>query len=636
VDVFFVLSGYLITRLLVDEIDRTGSIEFPRFYARRARRLLPALTLTLLITVIVGVVIYPPSDVLNGAFASTALSTAAYASNLHFARWGDNYFGSNPEKNPLLHTWSLCVEEQLYLIWPLFVLVALKGLTFQSAGAVHRRRLLWCMATAVILSFALSLYLTFRKQSWAYFSSPTRAWEFALGGIAVFLPARGGHRPFAQNVHALWGWVGIGGICWAAFAFGKHTLFPGTAVVLPAVSSVLVLRAGGIGASNSPVKILSLWPFQRVGQLSYSWYLWHWPVLVMGAALLPEPSLSVRVGLAGLSLGISEVSYRLIENPVRSARTLSASNKYSLAMAGLLAVAGISVSLVWRQTSIRRAQEPAQLRFTIAHNDYAESLLNDKCTADLADIDVRTCTFGAETSPATMLLFGDSHAAQWFPALESISAKSGYRLLTMVKLGCPAAEATVFESLLGRTYTECEKWRKSAIQMIRQIQPALTVVSSTDRYVIGDSEWRNGIDAIVKSLAESSKRVLILRDTPGADFDIPSCLARRQWRPFFVPSSSCEFSSTTKSAVYELQRSAASRYKNVLAADMSLSICPSGTCTGLREGLVMYRDSDHLTASFAKTLENDLLVQIDRVLEMSLNSEHVQPTRFTEPHPEAK
>jgi peptidoglycan/LPS O-acetylase OafA/YrhL len=631
VDIFFVLSGYLITGLLVGDINKTGKVDFRRFYARRARRLLPALTLTLLVTIIASAAIYPPSDVMQGGLPATAVSTAAYASNLYFARSGADYFAPDPEQNPFLHTWSLSVEEQFYLLWPLFIIFALRVPYFQYPRKANGRRLLPWMATAVVLSFILSLYLTAVRHSWAYFTSPTRAWEFALGGLVVLLPQaeaffwipRNGLldrwinslRLVVGKSAGLLGWMGIGGICLAAVAFGKQTLFPGFAVLLPVLSTILVLQAGTSRVTNSLVRVLQVRPLQEIGRLSYSWYLWHWPVLVLGSALVPAPSLSVRAGLVAFSLGLSVLSYRLVENPIRNARKLAGSHRYSFAMAAVLAVLGIGASFLWRQTATRKAVEPAQLRFTLAHKDFAAALLNDTCTTDVFDVKLRTCTFGAETTSPPIVLFGDSHAAQWFPALEPISKKRGLRLVPIVKLGCPAVDAPLFDRSLDRFYTECEEWRKTAIHKIQQIQPVLTIVSSSERYELGDAAWRNGIKSVLENLSESSQRVLVLRDNPGASFNIPSCLAVRLWRPSFIPSTPCEFPAPQTSKVYEFQLAAEAQLKNVFTADMSYIICPNGVCTGLRNGLVMYRDSNHLTASFVQTLEDTLGADIDSVLE---------------------
>ena len=647
VDIFFVLSGYLITGLLVRDINETGTVDFRRFYARRARRLLPALTLTLLVTVIASAAIYPPVEVKQGGLATAAVSTAAYTSNLYFAGWGADYFAADPEKNPFLHTWSLSVEEQFYLFWPLFIIFALKVPAFQNPQKTNGRRLLPWMATAVVLSFTLSLYLTAVRHSWAYFTSPTRAWEFALGGFVVLLPQAGAFFGIPRNgllnrwISALqldvdkstvpFGWMGLGGICLAAVAFGKKTFFPGFAVLLPALSTILVLRAGTSRVTNSLVRVLRVRPLQEIGRLSYSWYLWHWPVLVLGSALIPAPSLSVRAGLVGFSLGLSALSYRLVENPIRSARKLAGSHRYAFAMAGLLTVLGIGASFAWKQTSTRKAMEPAQLRFTLANNDFAASLLNDKCTTDVFEVKLKACAFGAETTSPPIVLFGDSHAAQWFPALEPISKKRGFRLVPIVKLGCPAVDAPLFDRNLGRFYTECDEWHKTAINKIQQLQPVLTIVSSFEGYALGDDEWRNGIKSVLQNLSESSQKVLVLRDTPSANFDIPSCLAYRLWRPSFIPSRSCVFSAPQTSKVYEFQLSAEAQLKNVLTADMSDSICPHEICTGLLNGLVMYRDSDHLTASFVRTLEETLGAEIDRVLERPpISQPHLTPVSRTQ------
>jgi len=612
VDIFFVLSGYLITGLLIGEIEQRGKVDFWRFYARRARRLLPALTLTLLVMVFVSWLIYPPDEVVYGGFATTALSTAMYASNIYFARLSDGYFAPDRENNPFLHTWSLSVEEQFYLVWPLFIVLALWLFAARNDTKGGRQRLCWSMAFVIVFSFALSLVWTSQKHSWAYFTSASRAWEFALGGLLVLLPEKGLFRSVSGKLGAFLGWVGFAGILIAATLLNKKTVFPGIAVLLPALSTVLILR-GGAQLTSSLSRLLQVQPLQWIGRLSYSWYLWHWPVLVVGAALVSTPSVLVRTGLAALSLVLSAASYQFVESPIRNARKLAASHAYSLALAGLLAIIGISSSFAWRQTSIRRAGEPSQLRFRNAHNDFATSLLNDRCANDTHDAQVRPCVFGAESSSASIVLLGDSHGAHWFPALEPAAAKRGFALITIIKLGCPIVDTPLSDG--GQVFVECENWRRDAIQKIQQIRPALTVVASTERYRFQEQEWKDGINRVVKSLAEASPRVLILRDTPGADFDIPSCLSRRLWRPSFIPSSACEFSVPETSKIYQLQSSAAAEFKNVVTADLSAAICPKGVCSGIRDNLIMFRDSDHFTESYARTLENALGVEIDRAFQ---------------------
>jgi peptidoglycan/LPS O-acetylase OafA/YrhL len=627
VDIFFVLSGYLITGLLIRELEQTGTIDFWRFYARRARRLLPGLTLALLVVLIVCWAVYPPDEVVHGGFATSAVSTAAYASNVYFARMPDGYFAPDREKNPFLHTWSLSVEEQFYLLWPPFVILVLSLFGRKNDKNRSRRRLLLGMALVVVSSFALSLYWTPYRGSWAYFTSIARAWEFALGGFAVVLPERILFSRIANNglfgrwtnsvqlivAKVAWfpGWIGLGGIVFAGIAFTKRTFFPGVAVLLPAISTTFVLRAGAAHPSSSLGTILRARPLQNIGRLSYSWYLWHWSIFVVGAALVTETSLPLRIGFATLSLALSAASYHFVESPIRNARKLAASHAYSFGLAGLLAILGISSSLLWRQVSIRKAMEPAQRRFSLARNDFATSVINDNCANDVHDARVRPCVFGAENSSEAIVLLGDSHAAHWFPALEPAAAKRRYSLITIIKLGCPIVDSPLSSD--GQAYVECAEWRKGALEKIRQIQPVLTIVSSTERYWFQGQEWEDGINKVVKSLAEASpKIVMILRDTPSADFDIPSCLSRRLWRPFFIPSS-CQFS-VPASKIYQLQVSAAARFDNVITADLSLNICPKGVCPGIRDNIVMYRDADHLTASYARTLEDALGLQIDTAL----------------------
>jgi hypothetical protein len=232
------------------------------------------------------------------------------------------------------------------------------------------------------------------------------------------------------------------------------------------------------------------------------------------------------------------------------------------------------------------------------------------------EADLKTCTFGFQHA-SPIVLFGDSHAAQWFPAIESISAKRDLPVVTILKFGCPMEDVPFYEPIVGRILTECDAWRKKAISKIREIQPILTVVTSSERYLVNDEEWQAGVNKTVKNLAESSGSVLILRDTPAANFEIPTCLAERVWRPSVIPAKSCEFSFPEQSEIYEFQRLAAAQFDNVLTADMSLAICPHRICTGQHDNLITYRDTNHLTASFVKTLAEALGLEVDKALQQN-------------------
>ncbi len=610
VDVFFVLSGFLITGLLLREIAQTGTIHFATFYARRVRRLLPALALTLLVTIAVSAAIYPPFEANQGGFGATAVATAAYVSNLYFAATATDYFGPNKENNAFLHTWSLSVEEQFYLLWPLFVLFAVKMFFAKRNTATSYGRVACWMAAATVVSFAVSLYLTPRQQSWAYFSLPSRAWEFSLGALAVLVPGTVG-RSLRNSAGSVLVWIGLAGVVVASVAFGRTTVFPGMAVLLPGLSTALLLWASTNHPGNSLTRILSVEPLQVIGRLSYSWYLWHWPVLVLGAAIIPT-SLPMRLGLVLFSLGLSAMSYYFVENPIRQNRRLARRPIYSLAMAALLAATGIAAALAWRSSSIAATKDPDQVRFIQARGDGPK--LTSDCSLNYFDVEVKPCSFGDPNGTQSVVVLGDSHAAQWFSVFESIAQRRGWRLVPMVKSACAMVDAEFYYSLLGRMYTECGVWRQKAIGKIREMRPILTVVSSSDGYAFTDAQWNEGISSVFRDLSQASQNVLVLRDTPSAEFDVPMCLARRLWRPSFVPTASCDFSQPPPSPVFEIQSRTAQKFKNVEVLDLTAEICPGGICRPERDNLILYRDSNHLTASFLNTLEGVISGRIDRVL----------------------
>ena len=309
VDVFFVLSGYLISWLLVQEIERTGTVSLLSFYGRRARRLLPGLAVVLVVTMAASALIYAPYE--HRFLANTAAATAGYFSNLYFARAAIDYHGPAAVINPFLHTWSLSVEEQFYLVWPWLVLFGSGVLWKRQDHRAGKFRLLLWMMIAAAASFALSLYLTSVRPTAAFFLSPTRAWEFAFGAIGFLLPVnvasaklpvkmRDSYLSLINHRVGFAGWVGLAGIILAGIMFDSTTPFPGVAALLPTVSTVLVLRA----AKGSLIsRFLSIRPLTEIGRLSYSWYLWHWPVLLLADALSGPFSLSGANWTDGLVLG---------------------------------------------------------------------------------------------------------------------------------------------------------------------------------------------------------------------------------------------------------------------------------------------------------------------------------------------
>ena len=611
VDVFFALSGYLITGILVAEIEATGRLDFARFYARRARRLLPAMSVLLVVVAAVALAFYSPVG--QQQIATTALATAAYASNFYFASGATDYLAADAETNPLLHTWSLAVEEQFYLLWPVIVFVGLIGLKRRTSPV----RLGWTMVILSVASFALSLYLmaTLRTH-WSFFASPPRAWEFAIGGLGAMLPrvrlrsARRGPAPSFRLELA--GWLGLAAVLAAGVLYTARTPFPGWTALIPVLGTVMALRAGADG-SPSPLRRMLTWrPLCEAGRLSYSWYLWHWPVLVFAVGIYGEVPLGVRLILLAVSLGLAEASYRWVENPVRYHRGLAKRSAYGLALLAGITIGSVALTALWRTTATAASTSDDQILFTRAAEDRD---IGKRCIARTEDVDLLDCTYGDPGSSKVIVLFGDSHAYQWLPALELIASERGWRLETVMKSACAGTvDATRWSERLGREYAECDEWRSRALDRIDALQPDLIVASSSvgSFSSIDRSEWVDGMVRVLSRLSQSDRPVLLIRDTPLPGVDVPSCLSKRAWVSD-APSDACTFEVVPEqdTDVYGAQRTAA-QHTGITLADFTTSVCPSSPCTTIRgDSLVVWRDDNHLTVSFARTLAPALAIAVD-------------------------
>ncbi|MBM4409408.1 MAG: acyltransferase, partial [Chloroflexi bacterium] len=330
VDVFFVLSGYLITGLLLRELAQTGTISLATFYARRARRLLPAALLVLLATMIGSALWLPP--LLVAGVAGDVAAAAAYVSNLGFAAQATDYFAATQPPSPVLHCWSLGVEEQFYVFWPAILLLV--------ARVAHGRERRVALAVLGISggSFLLSLWLTLASAPWAFFSLPTRAWELGLGAILAVAGWRLARIP--GPLAALAAWTGLALIVAAGVLFTEATPFPGLAALLPTLGAALVVAGGARESKLGPTAILSSAVPRFLGRISYSLYLWHWPVLVIPAVATGAPlPPAARLGLVGVTVLLAAATHRVVEDPIRRGRLVGTRPPRNLALAGALTVA---------------------------------------------------------------------------------------------------------------------------------------------------------------------------------------------------------------------------------------------------------------------------------------------------------
>ena len=601
VDVFFVLSGYLITGLLVAEIQKTSRLSLLQFYARRARRLLPASALTLLVTLLVGAVILAPRELTFVGRAARA--TAVYASNIFFAGNEVDYFSPRAETNPMVHTWSLGVEEQFYLFWPLLIML---GLHFRRS----RKVLLGVLSGLTVLSLAVCVWFTANGGTFAFYELPARAWEFGIGGLAALMPRGTLKLPTAGWLAV--GWLGIVAILASGYFVSSNTDFPGYIDLIPVMGTVSALVAGAEQPHRGVGGLLGSAPLQILGTFSYSWYLWHWPFLVFSAAIFPKIDTAGKIIVAAASLAVAGITHRLVENPIRFHPYLVKRPALSLRLAAVLTFCSLSAAYLCMRLGVRLANAPEMTAITAATYDITKMPL-PQCASYLASSEVRSCAFGNTSSPINLVLFGDSHAIQWFNPLQHIAELHGWRLTTIVKQGCPATDISPLR-ISARFRKNCTTWRAAAIRQIVALRPSIVFLGNGTMYLgrndkpasrldVSLDEWRDGTRRTLESLTTAGLRVVAMRDIPLPYFDVPNCLARTV-RHSWYPGGSCEMdqSASINPAIFEAEKAGARGLPNVHFLDLTDRLCQGKVCRAVQQGMITYWDDNHLTGSFAESL----------------------------------
>jgi peptidoglycan/LPS O-acetylase OafA/YrhL len=581
VDLFFVLSGYLISGLLLDERQRTGSIAFASFYARRARRLLPASAAMMLAVTVAGMLISAPSS--QSWFAAGVSFASLYVSNIQFIRSGADYYAGVAERHPLLHTWSLSVEEQFYFVWPL----AIAGVAYLVSRR-DRLRASHLLAAITVAGFLAAEWALMQWPLVGFYFSAFRLWEFSAGALLAAYQRESVRKqmPGAQVA----GWFGLALLLGSSSLMHSESIFPGIGALPTVVGTLLVLHATTGSAATPLHRLLSLAPFQTLGRLSYSIYLWHWPFLVYGAALIPYASVWHRMGLVIASAIVAELSFRFVESPLRHHAWLSVSPRRSIAAAILVTLAMAGIGAGWKFQANRWSQ--------------ALDVKGGAWDASMASWPIRTqppdatsavaVTGGAPLGRERWVLLGDSHAEVWYPALSTLLATRGIRLEVFTKMSCPALLRS--KRLQRRVYAACDAWQADALRQISQMKPAVLLLSSREEQPFPDHAWVDATQALLAGLNGSVAEVVILRGLATGPSSLPECLEAATWRGADGNDVCTLRIDPVDQGGYATVKRALEGQPGLRFQDWSEFFCAEGACKPrTASGEPLYFDSNHLS-----------------------------------------
>ena len=622
VDVFFVLSGFFLATTLARRLATGEELRATELLARRVWRLLPALVVVLLGT-LASTLLYAPID--RAAVAEHLIPVSAFAGNLAFAADGVNYFGAG--ENPLLHTWTLGVELQLALLFPLLIMLfaAWGG---RRAGAEPGTERRWTIMRAVILgvtaagaiSFAMAVVINDRAPMWAYFGPHTRLWSFCAGALMAFLTG-GGQSAVGGSARRI-GLVQLAGLSLLlvpSLLYDKTLEYPGVMALAPVGGTLCLLATGGLASASLPGRLLSSAPLVGMGRLSYAWYLWHLPLMVLGGVLMPEIGTGGRLAWGFAGLLAAWLTHRALERPGPSAvLTRAAGGRPLLAAAGVCAaLALLGLGAAW--SGARHVEHSVHRRYAAARNDH----LPHDCWGQVL---LEGCAFGKAGSTTRIALLGDSHASHWLGALERAGQARGWRVEAYVMGACPVADLRgLIRGAAGRHYRGCADFQETTMRRLEADRPRAVILSNADNYLeaegvtermprLPESVWTEALRRTYARLNRLGIEVIVMRGLPWVPFDVPSCLSRRA--AGLPLATDCRFA-PDRAFMARAQRAQdhAARGLSVRFVDMNDLVCgAAGSCTTERGGLVLYTDDNHISRSFSRSLAPVLGERLDAAI----------------------
>jgi len=578
VDIFYVISGYLITGLIIKEINLKGSFNYRAFYLRRAKRLLPASLSVLALTAIAAWLVLPPT--VRGALGRDVLAASLYVSNYLFAWWQNDYQNLNATPSPVIHYWSLAVEEQFYIFWPILVF------TLWRIG--RRRSVAIGIAITTILSFVFSLLLTVVNPIWAFYSLPTRAWELGIGALLLSIPESFNLK--RALVKTLSVWLGLFALTISVFAFSERTAFPGYNALLPTIGAALMIAS------------IAFWPpilndlsklrvVQWLGEISYPFYLWHWPLLVLPSTRFGRPlTLLERIFFILITALAADLTHRYLEKPI-AARSFSSKTVFRSSVIATALCTFAAFAILSTDNSAIGLKNGKSI--SIASVMQKPQVYLDDCHVNNGEVKSGLCTYGDTNSSKTIVLYGDSHAAQWFPALEKLAKERGFKLVSLTKSACPAPEVKKVEMGAYKN-ADCFKWRANSLKRIHALNPDAVILSGFQHFELpgglGSRQtwWANGQLSAYSHLLGSSKNLIYISDTPHPKKDIPNCLASKG-------GDKCDDSEKSDPRISG----------GFIKVDPTPWLC-NRICPAIVNGIVAYRDASHISVAMSQSLAPEL------------------------------
>lgn len=638
VDIFFVISGYLITGLLLDELSTTHRVHLGRFVARRIRRLLPPFACVLAATMLLAAISVFPNELPR--MGKAAIAAATVSANFHFLAYAGGYFDPSTDLMPFLHTWSLAVEEQYYLIWP----VLLMGV-WLIAARLRKQELTWVAGALLltgVISFVGNIVFIQQQQALVFYMMPFRAWEFSIGGLLVLARLRLEKQdPWLGEILFS---LGFALLAYSIMGLDPQAAYPGWQALIPVIGSALVIAGGGNLQARLPGRILGNGVMIRIGLLSYSWYLWHWPLL----ALTRAHELGVRswprdLLVSALALLLAWLTYHLVEFPIRYKRPFGFKTTRTTIYSGVL----VSLLLIALATGLIEFGKLQVLRLNeaLGSSSNGDQFLGSQCQKTSS---TENCTLGPMTAAPRVLAWGDSHIGHWHPLFEKEAARLGEKILLRVGFACPPLmDAVPYKQNRGNI--ECGRHNDQVIEEIRndaaggalvgvvlsarwneylarqETDPgAMSAMALADHWKDlgsrGEGALHVGVApydhpgavrvfeaSLARTIEELTRlrlRVLVIAPTPELYFNGPQCLYLRSEGDCVVPRSRVE---ERRLATMRVLTNAAAGHSNVRIYDPINEFCDANTCFAKRHGVSQYTDHNHVSPT--KALATALALQ---------------------------